>query len=317
MHYLKQKPIDFITHSIACHCLTMIYDIGLLDAFLDKTHVSLNEIKKNYNFNCVVSALKTLEKSGIVCFYENSVRITSFGKGVAEHIGLIKIFFTGYRNLIQQGAQIALSEKEPTYDSIDGKAIAHAATLISEKMIDPLLIDEVLAVNIPGTICDLGCGEAKMLSKVCSISGNTGLGIEINAEVITSIRKKLSRDVQVETGDVSKLDGIWEDVTMLVQCHVFHDFDGPNECLKIINSTLEHFPNLRYFFYIDTVAAETGNDEIFPGFDYVHGLLDISPRTYSETISMFEESDYQVMKEVKITSLPRTFLWVLTPKMKK
>lgn len=62
------------------------------------------------------------------------------------------------------------------------------------------------------------------------------------------------------------------------------------------------------------VSPSPSNNQILPGFDYVHALLGIPTRTYEETISMFKKSAFFIEKELAIPELPNTFLWILSPK---
>jgi len=153
-----------------------------------------------------------------------------------------------------------------------------------------------------------------MLSKICKKTGNPGLGFESEPTVVKQANKLLKNtDVTVELGNISELNGVWEDVVMLMQCHVFHDFTPEQKCIEIMNSYLTSFPNLKCFFYIDTVTPSPAHNELFPGFDYVHGLLGIPTRTYEETQEMFKNSKFKMIKEVPL-DLPNTFIWLLAPK---
>ena len=201
---------------------------------------------------------------------------------------------------------------------IKGESISKAAVIIAEKMIVPEMIREMIWMKVAGTICDLGCGYADMLSKICYATGNPGLGFDSELKVVQEAAKIFDgSSIAVELGDITNLEGIWEDVTTLVQCHVFHDFTPNEVCVNIINSYLDNFPNLKSFFYVDTVTPSAMSDELFPGFDYVHGLLGITTRNYEETIEMFSQSSYEVAKEIRLNDLPNTFLWVLVPKKKE
>jgi hypothetical protein len=314
---LKDKSLDFITIGVGCNCLVTLSETGVLNALLDNGYISTAELKFFGDTICIASALITLEKCDVIKKEGDNFYVTAFGRSLSEHIGLIVMFFDGYANLISQQGQIAQNGKRNEKKLVNGMAVSKASTLISDKMIDPIIINEILEVNLSGTVCDLGCGNATMLSKICEKTGKAGLGFDSEPKVVEQARKRLKKtNITVELGNISKLRGIWEDVVILMQCHVFHDFTPEENCIDIINSYLYTFPNMKCFFYLDTVAPSPARNKIFPGFDYVHGLLGIPTRTYEETLKMFSNSMYKVIKEVSL-ELPNTFLWLLSPRKKE
>lgn len=311
---LKNKSMDYISIGVGCNCLVVLFETGILNVLLKNGYISLREAKTFGEPMCITSALITLEKSEVVKKEDNAFYLTEFGKVLSQYIGLITIFFDGYADVIAQQTQIVQNRIKDKKKFIKGAAVSKASILISQKMIDPIIIREVIEVDLSGTICDLGCGYAMMLSKICKKTGNPGLGFDREPKVVKQVRKRLKQsNITIELGDISNLHGQWEDVDTLIQCHVFHDFTPEKKCIDIMNSYLTIFPNMKYFFYMDTVAPSLAKDKLFPGFDYVHGLLGIPTRTYEETLQTFSASMYKVIKEVPL-DLPNTFLWLLSPR---
>ncbi len=312
---LNDQVMDYLTIGVGCNCLIALFEAGVLETLINPGYVSENALNAYGDPLCLKSALTTLERSQVVKKKGGNFKLTEFGKALVKKIGLFTIFFDGYGELIASQTKIVKKEKVDKHKLMRGVSISKAATFISDQMIDPILLKEILEIKLVGTICDLGCGSATMLSKICQKTKNHGLGFDSEPEVIEQAAKKLQgTNVTVEVGDITELNGVWEDVVMLIQNHVFHDFTPEKRCIDIMNSYLEIFPNMKCFFYIDTVSPATSKDKIFPGFDYVHGLLGIPTRTYEETMQMFSHSKYKVVKEVPIPELPNTFLWVLYPK---
>ncbi len=314
---LKDQAINYINMGVSCNCLVLLSEIGILNILIKKKRISIKDLEELDNSICLKSAFVTLEKSKVLKKEGKFFYITDLGIALVEYIGLITIFFSGYGNLVLNQTKIAKNKIKEKSKLINGSSVSKAAISISEKTIDPILIQEVLKVNLSGTICDVGCGYATMLSKICKKTGNAGLGFDSESKVIKQARSKLIKtNVHLEIGDISNLQGVWNDVVILIQCHVLHDFTPNEKCVGIINSYILNFPNMRCFFYIDTVAPSISKDRIFPGFDYVHGLLGIPTRTYEETIEMFSDSMYEVVKEIRL-ELPNTFMWLLVPKKKE
>ncbi len=311
---ISQKLImDFITIGVSCNCLVVLFESGALGDLLSKSCLSNEEIGKYGDRSCITSALITLVKCGVIERNNDDFSITEFGRALSEYIGLITIFFDGYASLVANQVKISRNETKDRPKLINGASVSKASTLISEKMVEPALLREVAELKLAGTFCDLGCGYATMLSKICEATKNPGLGFDNVRKVVREARRKLKNtNINIEFANISNLEGVWEDVVSVMQCHVFHDFTPNQKCIEIMDSYLTTFPNMKCFLYIDTVSPSVACNDIFPGFDYVHGLLGIPTRTYEETLAVFSKSKYKLVKEVSL-DLPNTFLWILSP----
>lgn len=314
---LKSDSINFISAGIGCNCLVALYESGLLNIFLESESVCREKIKNCNNPICINSALITLEKCGIIKSDIQSLSLTEFGRSVSEYIGLITIFFDGYAGLVASQADIVKLEKAVNPEKlVKWAAVSSSSIQISEKMLAPIILEEIISLELFGTVCDLGCGHGTILSKICKRTGSCGLGFESHLQTVEEARELVDRNIGIELADITDLHGTWEDVTVLMQSFVFHDFNPEAVCIEIMNSYLKNFPNLEYFLYIDIMTPSVSKPELFPGFDYVHGLLGIPTRTYEETIEMFSRSAYKIYKEVPIRGLPNTFLWILSVRNK-
>lgn len=309
----KRKALDFISAGVGCNCLVALYEAGILEQLLKNGSIDKTDIETCNNPICIKSALITLEKCDIIEKNLDLFKITEFGRVLSEYIGLITIFFDGYGILVANQAQIIQNKCSSLENLVKWPVVAKSSIYISEKTVDLVIIRELMNLKLSGTICDLGCGCGIMLSKICKTTGNPGLGFESNPSTVNEAQGQLADNITVEVADIINLQGVWKDVVCLIQAFVFHDFTPDNNCIDIMNSYLESFPNLKCFFYIDIMTPSDAKNELFPGFDYVHGLLGTPTRTYEETINMFDQSKYKVLKEVGIPDLPNTFLWILSP----
>jgi hypothetical protein len=312
---INKQAINFITAGVGCNCLVALQKSNILEKLLKKG-LSIYDVEKQENPLCIKAALVTLEQCNIVCKHDRHYEFTEFGAALAKYLGLITIFFDGYADLISKQGRIVRNKIQHPESLMRGPSISEASILISDQAVDPILLREFDRLKFSGTICDLGCGYGTKLSKICKLTNNDGLGFDCERHVIEEARKSVDKHVSLEVGDITNLEGIWEDVVILMQSFLFHDFNPEDTCIKIMNSYLSNFPNLRYFFYIDIMSPSAAKNKIFPGFDYIHGLLGIPTRTYEETLHMFHRSNYSIEKEIPISDLPNTFLWILTPRKK-
>lgn len=312
---LRINPIDFISAGVGCNCLVVLDESGILKNILSCGYLSEKEIETYANPTCINAAVVTLEKCGILKKELGCLKLTEFGRSISEYMGLINIFFDGYSGLVANQAEIVKVGKSHNLEKlVKWASVSKSSIQISEQRLDPVILKEIADLKVSGTICDLGCGHGTMLSKICSQIGNCGLGFESYLQTVEEARKQAHSKVKIELADITNLQGVWEDVVVLMQAFVFHDFNPESKCVDIMNSYLKNFPNLSQFLYIDIVTPSAAKPDLFPGFDYVHGLLGIPTRTYEQTLEMFSQSSYEVQKEVSITGLPNTFLWILSPK---
>ncbi|HEX4840518.1 MAG TPA: methyltransferase domain-containing protein [Rhabdochlamydiaceae bacterium] len=311
---LTLKSIDFITAGVACNCLTALYEAGLVSKLEKRNFLKKSDVDKCSNPICMHSALVTLERAGIFKEEGKSYHLTSFGKEVLEYLGLVTIFFDGYGQLVSRQSDIVKKRPKNVFRLIKGESVSRASRFISDKTVHPVILEVFSHLKFKGAICDLGCGYGDLLTKICRKTGNPGLGFDSQPLVVKRANRKTPSNITIEKANIANLKGVWEDVVILMQSFVFHDFTPSSMCIKLMNSYLKNFPNLRYFFYVDIVSPSPGHQEIFPGFDYVHGLLGVKTRTYEETIEMFEKTNFTVAKEIKIDKLPNTYLWILDMK---
>lgn len=320
-HLVKETgALEIITHGIACNCLITLSKTPLWDFFVRNEEIDVESVKKCSPYPTIYSCMITLIEAGILYREAEVYKLTPVGQSlILDYQGLNQMLFDGYSKLIETQEAIKAENNVSTVQlqrHLKGKEIADASIIFGEKTIDPIILEELKRTNFNGTICDLGAGLCEKLIKICKEIDVPGLGIDSNHDVIQSANQKIQRsqvnNLYAEQGDITSLEGVWEDVVILMQCFVFHDFN-PNElAVKILNSYVKNFPNLKLFFYVDIVSPSESHPNLMPGFDYVHGLMKIKPRTYEETIQMFNQSKFNVAKEISIDSLPNTYLWILS-----
>ena len=278
----------------------------------------LHRFSNTNNYPLLKSIINTLLSSDLLEKRNNLYFFTTLGNDLFTHFSLIQMFFEGYGNMIAHQVEICKNKIEDPYSLANPHAIADASVLFSKDDVS-LISKEFFEKYKPiGTICDLGCGNGQKLLDFQRHFGNPALGIEYSQKVVDESQKKLKNhphyNIQIEQGDITDIKGVWEDVTVIMQHYVFHDF-VPSDVWSALLSRLKYnFPNLKYFVYLDIVAPCDDNPINMPGFDYVHGLLGKEMRNYRETLQMFENSGFKVLDEHPIESLPCTYLWILAPK---
>lgn len=311
----EKSALNFILSAIACNCLVSLDTLGFTkDLELNGLILKSKLETSSKDWPLIKSIFTTLIKCGILEDDISKYDLTKFGREIFRYKGLINMLFSGYSDLIKCQSDISKNSlSHNTGSLLKGEVIANASILFGKDTVDPIILNEFSSLNFLGTICDLGCGAGTRLLELCEKTSHSGLGFDNDLEVV-DLAKNNNRNSNIifQHQDITNLEGIWEDVVITMQYFVFHDFNS-KKCIDILNSYLSNFPNLRYFYYLDIVSPSPEKNDIMPGFDYVHGLQGICPRTYEETIDMFCRSRFSLVKELSIPGLPNTFLWVLAP----
>lgn len=299
-------PLECISNSIGCFALSFLATKNILN------QIALGQIEEN-SFDthedriAIRSAIYTLIQCKIIDINKEHYALTPFGKSLVNHLSLIQILFAGYGNLLVRSAL-----KTPSKSLLNNSEIAKFSVPFG-KEVDPIILEEISFLQIKGTICDLGCGIPNRLINFCAQFGVPGLGIDYSRKTLTIGKKLIKREekIRLERDDIANLKKIWPDVDILMQYFVLHDITPASKCISVLQDYQIHFPNFRYFLYIDIIFSLT--KEHMPGFDYVHGLQNIQTRSYEETVDLFSQASLHICKERKIEKLPNTYLWILTP----
>jgi SAM-dependent methyltransferase len=318
-HFVRNKkntsPTEFLTIGLASHALCLIERAGILNFLLEQKIFNQSQLKEYKNPHLLRAALVTLVHAKVLKLKNNIYNLTTLGKKLANSIGIFMLPLVGYRNLFLKQYQL-LDEPDAWNDSeIDYKSIALASINFGLNDLDPILIDLITSMNPKGTICDLGCGTGEKLIKICEKTNTNGLGFEKDPKVIEAGKKFRRKKTKIEIiqADIRKLRGVWEDVEIGLISFVLHDIDDKNDCINFLNSLPVHFQRLQCLFIVDIVSLSEGLPYAMPGFDYVHGLQGITPRTYEETQNVFSESNYKFLREISIPNMENTFIWALLP----
>ena len=313
----QSSPLDFVSTGVGCFAFALIERVGILSILQQKGYfaeIELNDHKKFKNLLAIKSALLSLCLCKVLIKNNAQYQLTDLGLKLAEHIGLVTMVFEGYGELMAKGGMIACGKMNKPEKYLNGASIALSSIQFGEKLVDPIVIDVIKKLRLKGTICDLGCGSANRLFKLCKDTSLPGLGLDASPEAVKIARKLTEAypTINIELADAAKLEGIWEDVQVLMQCFMTHDIFPDEKLVQSLSSYLENFPNLKYFIIVDIVAPEENLSSHMPAYDYVHGLLGIETRRYDRFAALLSQSKYKITKEVPI-DMPNTYLWILRP----
>lgn len=311
-----QCALDFVSTGIGCFALTLIESAGIVSSLIEHGYFDEKQLlnqKEFKNLPAIKSALLALCLSKVLVKNNKRYYFTELGNQLAGHIGLVTMVFNGYAKLMANGIPISQGKVKKPEKYLNGSAIALSSIQFGEK-VDPIVAETIKRLRLKGTICDLGCGSANRLLNLCKMTSLPGLGLDSNNEAIRIAKERTTNypAISIEKADGANLEGVWEDVQILMQSFMTHDIFPDEKFISSLNGYLKNFPNLKYFLVIDIVAPEDNLASHMPAYDYVHGLLGIETRQHDRFTSLFIKSGYKISQEIAI-DMPNTYLWVLQP----
>lgn len=314
----EKKPLlslyEFTSIGLGCHALCLLDNAGVLSELDKRNGTSLQYlISKAKNPSLIRGALATLAGANVLKIQDHKIYLTDLGVTLVENIGIISLPFKGYNQLLAKQYQLLHHPEQWSDTEIDYQAIAESSISFGIHYLDPILIELIEELHPKGTICDLGCGTAEKLTRICKKFHISGLGFERDPKVVAESKEytKNFPNIEVVEADITKLKGVWEDVELGMISAVLHDLEPESECISFLNSLSDHFPRMQSLVVVDIVSMSEGAPSVFPGFDYVHGLQGVSPRTYEETLHVFNKSHFSLRKEIPVPYMPNMFIWVL------
>lgn len=311
-----KKALEFVSAGVGCFALTLVHSVGIITSLIENGYFSegeLNNSRKFKNLLAIKSALLSLCLCHILTKKDSTYFLTPLGKQLANHIGLVRMAFNGYGELMAKGIPVAFNEIQRREKYQNGAAIALASIQFGEKA-DPVIMDVIKKLRLTGTICDIGCGSADRLLKICQETSLPGLGLDASRKALAIARRATQKhkNIRIEYANAVKLEGVWEDVQLIMQCFMTHNIIPNEQFIKSLSSYRKNFPNLKYFLILDIVAPEDSFESHMPGYDYTLGLLGIETRKYGQFNMLFVKSGYKIVKKITI-DMPNTYLWVLMP----
>lgn len=306
---------NYVSSGVVCHALLFLQNLNFLDYIKEGKFFESTVLDQKKSIQLMLTAaLKELEINGILHNRDGNLLFSEFGKELLKYLGLIMYIYDGYSQLFINFFKDFESEKK-IEAQINDEAIVKGSDSLASNFIGPFIMRQFFNLDIEyGTICDLGCGDCSRLNFITQHTPFTGLGIDISRKAVKLAQKylRVNKKLKVMCEDITSLKNQFPEVNILMQTMVMHDFPRSKIC-EMLTSYLSIFPNMQYFFYCDVVAPCSNLKSLLPGFDYIHAMLGIKTKSYDETLSMFQDSCYEVVEEHKIDNLNNTFLWILKP----
>lgn len=312
---------EMFSATISSHALVSLNSIGILEYLKIKERADMDSIKLDFpliNKNAVQAALISLTFVNIISYNNGVFSFTEKGIEILKSIGEFNLWLRAYSKIYPKMEKILSGEEAVNYNDINSEFVAISSAEIGANKVDQYLFEVLDSIEFSGSICDLGCGSGKRIYSICKRKKTNGLGIDISEDAIQFANKnyKLINDenkIKFYREDVTKLNDVYKEVSILLQTFMTHHIIPEKYCSEVFNSYKSKFPNAKYFIILDTVWPEEINNipELFTsGFLLIHGLQGLVPRTKENIYKIFELSQLELLREVKL-GVPNSYIWLL------
>lgn len=309
--------------AVLAHALILGNRLGILDD-IAAGRVTLNDshdARASSSGHLPDAVVRTLWASDAAEIDDETgaVSLTQFGKELYEERDIFTLWLDSYSDLLSASLRDRTLGASESGGVIKGDMVAVASADVGSRYLDEDVLALFRDLGPNGTLCDIGCGNARRLVRLCSEFGLRGLGIDISAGAVVAAEPNLTLarqsglDVHVELGDATQLPSVYPDVRIVMQTFMTHHIVPDNFCEAVLRTYPLKFPNADYFLFFDTTTSEDKpTSQLFsPGFDYIHRLQGLRPRTRSEILSIFDGANLKLVREVALR-VPNSFAWVLT-----
>jgi 2-ketoarginine methyltransferase len=161
----------------------------------------------------VRATLQYLARRGLVRRQGSTFELTELGRAVCRDKGYLVWISGGYAEPLRQLAAFLRAEKRYGLDHTrDGRWVANASALIGAFDVVPHALKLLETISFERAL-DLGCGNARFLTKVCEAFGCAGVGVDISPaaceEALGTVSSAgLGDQIQVVEGDVLDIEAI-------------------------------------------------------------------------------------------------------------
>lgn len=318
--FVHPQLAPLFTSAVAAHATVLADDLGLFEK-LAKERIKESDLEKDpwsAQRVKITGVLQALCRAGAVEHRDFSYELTELGSDLHQQAPIFKLWFGAYASVLA-GAVAGVPDPATL---VRGAVVAESSSRVGAQYLDETLLDLVTSLAPRGRICDLGCGTGSRLLAMCTRAEQPGIGFDISSTAVDAAQntvrdaRVLGVELEIRQADVTMLTDSRPDVDIVTQAFMTHHIAPDDHCADVLRSYRARFPRARYLVVFDTVsptAASASSPELFaPGFDYIHALRGMEPRTHEAARRVFAESGYHCLREITL-AVPNSYAWVLRP----
>jgi len=313
MTAMERSIPTLFASTLAAHALLLADQLGLLRRFEQAPSVPLARLRLDAADAwptwraCVVA----LRDGGILRWSDDEVALAVGPDELRAALPVLNLWSRAYAGVLAR--KLIAQASGP-----NGDLVAEYSGHIGRQHIDPALTAIFAELGLQRGIADLGCGAGLRLLKLCRELRLPGLGLDIDETAIALARRNLASapdagvPITFERDDAFALRGSYPDIDALMMTFFTHHVESDDRLAAILASYAKTFPRLRYLLVFDTVlASSAGRQNVFfaKGFEYIHGVQNILPRTYESYEAVFKQIGVEVVRRVPL-AVENSHVWI-------
>jgi SAM-dependent methyltransferase len=255
------------------------------------------------------ASLRYLEHRGVVVRRADRLVLSDRGREICRDKGYLVWLVGGYGVPLCRVSDFVGSGRPYGEEYVrDGKWVANGAAMLGRTDVVPAvlgLVDRIGATHV----LDLGCGNAKFLTRLCGQLGCAGLGVDLSPAACAEAEKvvtaaNLTDRVEIVVGDAGNLEAIpgIESVDLVVTMFLLHEIlaQGRDVLGRYLRDMARQLPPGAHLLIAEVEPPAAGDGERFtPEFSYMHAMMGQYLIPAPEWAAVLEDSGFTVQEVVR------------------
>ncbi|MFM9607120.1 SAM-dependent methyltransferase [Streptomyces niveiscabiei] len=249
------------------------------------------------------ACLDYLHQRGLVEHDGPRTALTPFGHRIARDKDYLTWLHGGYG--VPLAALPSLLDGTRHYGAAprDGRVVARTSARIGAQSLLPAALDLLVPVSYDRVV-DLGCGNARLLAKVCEAGRAHGVGVDISPEACDEARHELAarglaEQVEIVCQDAFAVDDVpgINDTGLVMTFALLHEILGRGRpaLTGFLNRLSALLPVGAHLLVMEVAPAgpEPGEHGVNPEFTLIHALMGQTLLTAGQWTDALSESGFE------------------------
>jgi SAM-dependent methyltransferase len=231
------------------------------------------------------ATLEYLARRGLARRRGSAFELTELGRAACRDKGYLVWLCGGYAEPLRHLAAFLRGEQRYGVDQVrDGRWVAKGSAVLGAQDVAPHAKELLETISFERAL-DLGCGDARFLTAVCTAFGCAGVGVDISPEACEEARSTVSRAGLDERVDVIEADAFAvEGIPLLAETQLVIAFFLLHEVSSVSRAAVVDFlgrlgarlPTGAYLLAAEAEpprSAEAAGERFTPEFTFVHAMM--------------------------------------------
>jgi 2-ketoarginine methyltransferase len=258
------------------------------------------------------ATLEYLARRGLARRRESTFELTELGRAVCRDKGYLVWISGGYAEPLRHLAAFLRGEQRYGIDHVrDGRWVAKGAALLGGVDVAPSAMELLGTISFDRAL-DIGCGDARFLTAVCTAFGCAGVGLDISPEACEEARGTVGRAglderIRVIEGDALAVDAIplLAETQLVITFFLLHEISSVSRAAIVdyLERLAARLPAGAYLLAAEAEpprSAEAAGERFTPEFTYVHAMMRQALLPVEEWRDVLAEGGFRVEQVVEL-----------------